>query len=271
MTDWSGYPNGATPLSMMTQVRGEYFEPHAAADVVSLGAAFLAARGHDLIIAEGYRTLATQQTLWAWYQNGTGNLAAYPGTSIHGDGQAADFGSAVNVYGTEDKAWMDANAPRFGWIPTGNGFRQREPWHFEHPSLSIISGASLAGLNASPIPPLQPEDETMPYIISSPAGQTLIADGHAIGFTSPAEVQATSATIVTTTARVHNALLAALAQQQGLPLLVSVNGGDGTIYTLAGQKLTPLVDPGTVGQLQAAGASVITISTAERDNWLKTA
>lgn len=42
-------------------------------------------------IVSGVRTNAEQWVLWRAYQNGTGNLAAYPGTSRHETRRAADL------------------------------------------------------------------------------------------------------------------------------------------------------------------------------------
>jgi hypothetical protein len=59
------------------------------------------------------------------------NLAAYPGTSVHGLAYAIDFGSHVDEYGSPQKIWMDANAPAYGWLPTGNSFSPKEAWHYQ--------------------------------------------------------------------------------------------------------------------------------------------
>lgn len=82
------------------------------------------ASGGAITLTEGYRSLQDQQMRFAAYRAGRGNLAATPGTSIHGFGLAADVGAG--------QAWMRANGPRFGWQPTGLSFAQREPWHFEY-------------------------------------------------------------------------------------------------------------------------------------------
>lgn len=83
-----------------------------------------AASGGKLSLTEGFRSMADQQARYAAYLNGTGNLAAKPGTSVHGLGFAADIAGP-------GQAWLRAH-PEFGWMPTGLGFAQREPWHFEY-------------------------------------------------------------------------------------------------------------------------------------------
>lgn len=80
------------------------------------------ASGNALRLTEGYRDLKAQQYRWGLYQKG-GNLAARPGTSIHGFGLAADVAGG--------QAWLRANGAKYGWVNTGLGFSQREPWHFE--------------------------------------------------------------------------------------------------------------------------------------------
>ncbi|WIB69804.1 tape measure protein [Curtobacterium sp. MCBD17_026] len=85
------------------------------------------ASGGVLRLTEGYRDLKAQQYRWSLFKNG-GNLAATPGTSVHG------FGLAADVAGGQD--WLRANGAKYGWANTGLGFSQREPWHFEFKGLS---------------------------------------------------------------------------------------------------------------------------------------
>jgi len=136
LSAWGGYANGQIPASAMmfvsASVNGSGFlRWDAAKQYLAMSMAFSAALGKPLQITEGYRNLATQQDYWNKYQAGTGNLAAYPGTSNHGWGISCDFGSRVDVAGSPEKRWMDANGPSYGWQPTGNGFSRPEPWHFD--------------------------------------------------------------------------------------------------------------------------------------------
>lgn len=145
---WNGYQNGQIPTSAMRLVRDEWFEPEAARHLEQLETAFGGVWGYPAIILEGYRSLATQQALYQhWIDRDPGyNLAAYPGTSNHGYGRAADFASHIDVYGSPQKKWMDANAPTYGWHPTGNKFKPREAWHFDY-----WPGTALAGGDSTPI------------------------------------------------------------------------------------------------------------------------
>lgn len=132
---WGGYSNGRIPTSALTPVPadiGPYLKPDAAADYFRFSDAFRTRFGRALGITEAYRDYARQQDLYQRYKNGTGNEAAYPGTSNHGWAQACDFKSGVNSFGTAEKQWADNNGPTYGWYPTGNKFSQPEPWHFDY-------------------------------------------------------------------------------------------------------------------------------------------
>jgi|JI10StandDraft_1071094.scaffolds.fasta_scaffold134560_3 hypothetical protein len=76
--------------------------------------------GVNITITSGARSRAEQEKLYAAYKNGTGNLAAKPGTSNHESGDALDLGPP-SAY-----AWLKQNAGKFG-------FKNKiasEPWHW---------------------------------------------------------------------------------------------------------------------------------------------
>jgi D-alanyl-D-alanine carboxypeptidase len=76
--------------------------------------------GIDLKITSAHRSHAEQKVLYDKYKNGTGNLAAKPGTSNHESGQAIDFTNTPGAH-----AWLAKNAGRFG-LKNLPG----EPWHY---------------------------------------------------------------------------------------------------------------------------------------------
>lgn len=125
-----GFPNGDDRNAAgRVTVNGSTWalRPEAAGALAAWNAAHRERWGRDIPVNETQRSLATQQAYWDAYQAGTGNLAAYPGSSNHGWGIALDF----DIWSDEHWKWNDDNAPRFGWWNAGYWFSQRERWHWE--------------------------------------------------------------------------------------------------------------------------------------------
>lgn len=149
--NWSGYGNGQIPLSKLaSDGDGGYCEPHAAADFLAFAAAFKAKFGKKLSVTSSYRPLgkpsdpanasgATQWTAWNWYKRNGSPIAATPGYSNHGNGQALDLGSGVGEFGTAEHNWAVANGPAYGW---SWGAVPSEPWHFEHLKVATVHKAA---------------------------------------------------------------------------------------------------------------------------------
>ena len=76
--------------------------------------------GVELKITSANRSRQEQEVLYQKYLNGTGNLAAKPGTSNHEGGLAIDFTNTPGAH-----AWLAKNAGRFG-LKNLPG----EPWHY---------------------------------------------------------------------------------------------------------------------------------------------
>ena len=76
--------------------------------------------GVDLKITSANRSRQEQEVLYQKYLNGTGNLAAKPGSSNHESGLAIDFTNTPGAH-----AWLAKNAGRFG-LKNLPG----EPWHY---------------------------------------------------------------------------------------------------------------------------------------------
>jgi TP901 family phage tail tape measure protein len=85
--------------------------------------------GQSISVTSGWRSYAEQAALYAAYLNGTGNLAAPPGSSNHEDGRAADISPGSEVFGSA--------ASRFGMGFTVPG----ESWHIE-----LLRKGGIAGL-----------------------------------------------------------------------------------------------------------------------------
>lgn len=73
--------------------------------------------------ASSYRSLEEQEYFWRLYQEGRGNLAAYPGTSNHG------WGLAVDLREEWMRSWIDDHGARFGWRKTE---APSEWWHINY-------------------------------------------------------------------------------------------------------------------------------------------
>jgi len=165
------YENGKIPQSLLRPVSNfvpivsgvsraigsDLLREDAHAAVTLLQTAFFQGFERQLNISEAYRTYARQEYYWDLYLRGIGNLAAPPGTSNHGLAVSCDFGSGVGTFGSAAKYWMDRNAPRWGWHPTGNKFRKPEAWHFDfipNTATEIISASS----GATPFPDQEEDD-----------------------------------------------------------------------------------------------------------------
>lgn len=126
--------NGQLDVSTLVQAAngapGQVLERNTAAAWASMVAAAAADGIHlapqaDNGIPSCYRDLAHQNYAWDQYQHHGGNLAAVPGHSNHGFGTAID----INVSDSRVKAWLDANAARFGFS-WNEGRASGESWHW---------------------------------------------------------------------------------------------------------------------------------------------
>lgn len=126
----AGFAQQAAPKDMVPVGNGQYLARNAAAALGQMNAAMSQAIGRTVNVNEGWRSLGRQQQLYALYKAGKGNLAAVPGTSVHGTGRAADL--AVGSTNSAQFRWLVKNAYRFGWSWTGRTFSQVEPWHWEY-------------------------------------------------------------------------------------------------------------------------------------------
>lgn len=109
---------------------GHWLRAGAAASYARMLAAGMPAGG----IASAGRTHAEQAALYRAYRNGTGNLAARPGTSRHESGRALDItrGTKAHTWATAGgkplkvRSSEEIRANLFGWYRTVPS----EAWHF---------------------------------------------------------------------------------------------------------------------------------------------
>lgn len=139
---WGGFSNGSIPATSLHEVPN--FAPlyagvsvglasnkmmtEAAVQFSGLAKAFYKHFGKPLNVSEAYRRLDRQQSLYADYRAGRGNLAAYPGTSNHGWGRSLDLASNVNINKSAENTWARQNAPAYGF----NFTVPSEAWHVDY-------------------------------------------------------------------------------------------------------------------------------------------
>lgn len=125
------YPNGQYPDSALRDtVIGGRLVPAASRDADSMALAFASHFYRSLTATDTYRTIEAQRRLAVEKPN----LAAEPGTSVHGFGEAVDFASNVPNASSVEHRWMEENGGRYGWVnPAWAKVASRfEPWHYEH-------------------------------------------------------------------------------------------------------------------------------------------
>jgi hypothetical protein len=94
------------------------------------------ADGVNVVGVSGHRTNAQQWELYRRWKAGTGNLAAYPGTSKHEFGLAADV-HTNNCTDLKVVNWLKANVSRFRFKLTVRS----ECWHVQYMGLDMNASA----------------------------------------------------------------------------------------------------------------------------------
>ena len=129
----AGQANGnldPAALCPLWQAPGQRLRAAAAVAFNQLSEYHAATVGGPLCVTDSYRSYSEQVAV---YQSRPG-LAAVPGTSEHGWGQATDLCGGVQDAGSAASSWMQANAGRFNFFhpswaePSGS---KPEPWHWE--------------------------------------------------------------------------------------------------------------------------------------------
>lgn len=128
------YGNGQIPSNVLCGLsfaKGEQLRCDAAVALEDLNQAFHGKFGRNLKLTDGYRSYGEQVAVAA----SRGALAAVPGTSNHGLGQAVDLSGGIQSFGSVEFRWMQANAGKFGWKHPGwaqAGGSKPEAWHWEY-------------------------------------------------------------------------------------------------------------------------------------------
>lgn len=118
------YENGKLPDSALADIKGGRLTVEAAAGWNAMNVE-ARSRGVELLPAASdcaYRTYAEQEYYWNLYQSGQGNLAAKPGTSNHG------WGNAVDVDTPDMRDMLDSIGAKYGWSKSWSD-APTEWWH----------------------------------------------------------------------------------------------------------------------------------------------
>lgn len=120
--------NGRLPASSLSSIPGGRLEHNAARAWNAMREHI--GRHHGIWIAplgpnSSYRTYTAQLYFWNLYTSGRGNVAAHPGTSNHGWGNAVDVATTTMAY------YILKYGPSFGWSHA-EGARVGEWWHFTY-------------------------------------------------------------------------------------------------------------------------------------------
>lgn len=133
------YRNGRVPDSALSKIPGGRLRQGAPARSWLAMRYFLGKKYGCWIEPTGamssYRSFFQQQLLWQRYVNGTGALAARPGSSNHGSGVPGR--AAVDVPSARMQELIRKHGHEFGWgIAGGKGYTDApsEPWHCVHTS-----------------------------------------------------------------------------------------------------------------------------------------
>jgi D-alanyl-D-alanine carboxypeptidase len=119
-----GYQNGKLPDSALAPIKAGSLQKEQAAAWNAMNAE-ARANGCELRptgSASSYRTYQQQVDLYNAYLNGTGNLAAVPGTSNHG------WGTAVDLATTDMRSMVDRIGAKYGYSKSWSD-APSEWWH----------------------------------------------------------------------------------------------------------------------------------------------
>lgn len=127
------FANGLLPKWALCHLPGyparDQLRADAAKAFVDLNAAYRAHFGRKMCITDSYRSLASQQRVYAEKPG----MAAVPGKSNHGWGLALDLGCGVQTFRSPQFNWVKRHGAKYGWVhPYWAEHSPFEAWHFEY-------------------------------------------------------------------------------------------------------------------------------------------
>lgn len=215
-----------------------------AADAMALMQATATAAGAGLTMGSGYRTYATQKTLYDGYVAKDGQAAAdrysaRPGHSEHQSGLVMDFTPIDDIF--KDSAqykWLMANAHKYGFVlrypadkETITGYMS-EPWHWRYVGVTVATDMNAKQIRTleeyfniqgglyydqeQPTPPTDPQEPPQP---TQPPAPTDEAAKSATAFVARVTSQLAAAAIVV------NGLAGLIKSYVGITFDGSILGG----------------------------------------------
>lgn len=165
------YPEPTTDLNIVAVVNKKHplTSDYAPSDLVTIGSQRLRKEAADslklmqqqtqtLVASSGYRSYATQQTVYANEVASVGQEqadreSARPGFSEHQTGLAMDFGSIDDSFrNTPAYTWLTQNAHKYGWVlrypadkEAVTGYMS-EPWHWRYVGVTVATDMHTKGV-----------------------------------------------------------------------------------------------------------------------------
>ena len=148
---WGGYANGEIPVNALMRIdypgvvpdsfpgslSAVYLKADAGSALLAMLTEYHRQTGGYLRVNEGYRTLRGQEHQWQVHNHNTA-MAAVPGTSNHGYGQAVDF--EPTAFTASQQAWVRSVAATFGYSGS-----QSEVHHFDYTGTYTGVPPTIAG------------------------------------------------------------------------------------------------------------------------------
>lgn len=190
-------PADYAPSDLVSIGNGQQLRKEAA-DAMALMQAAATAAGAGLVMGSGYRSFATQKSVYDGYvatdgQEKADTYSARPGYSEHQTGLVMDFSPITDSFkNSAQYTWLQANAHKYGFVLRYPENRQEvtgyifEPWHWRYIGVTDATAMKASGKNtleefygveggdyaSTPTEPTDPTDPTTPTNPEQPTPPT---------------------------------------------------------------------------------------------------